>query len=55
MLTTGYTIKGIIREDAWDIGRSSPDKEHNGGSESKENQGVDRSDLLSSDEGEDST
>lgn len=54
-LTTGYTIEGIICQNTRNVRRSSPDKEHDGGSEGEKDQGIDGSDLLSSDQGKDST
>jgi hypothetical protein len=50
--TAGNTIKGIVRQDTWNIRRSSPDEEHDGRSEREEDQGIDGPDLLSGDEGE---
>jgi hypothetical protein len=54
-LTTGYTIEGIVRQDTWNVRRSSPNEEHDGRSEGEENQSVDGPDLLSRDEGKDTT
>ena len=55
LLTAGYTIKSIVRNDTRNVRCSCPYKQHHGGCEREENQSIDRANLLRSNQGKDST